>query len=98
MHGYRKCIRSSATKWKPILEEHSKRCENINSYISRFVQHKLKLCKFVGQIDHALHNIRATKTLDELKTESNVPVLRPHLRSLEKHATELFPLRVFFEG
>ncbi|KAH9782979.1 protein FAR1-RELATED SEQUENCE [Citrus sinensis] len=61
----------------------------------RFVQHKLKLYEFVRQIDRALCNLRATETSNEFKTEYNAPVLRTYLQSLEKHAAQLFPLKVF---
>ena len=49
------------------------------------------------QIDRALRNIRTTKTFDEFKTKYSTPVLRTHLQSLEKHAAQLFPLRVFLK-
>ncbi|KAH9698523.1 protein FAR1-RELATED SEQUENCE [Citrus sinensis] len=73
----------------------TQRCESMNAYLSRFVQHKLKLYEFVRQIDRALHNIRTTETSDEFKTKYSTPVLRTHLQSLEKHDAQLFPLRVF---
>ncbi|KAH9802306.1 protein FAR1-RELATED SEQUENCE [Citrus sinensis] len=73
----------------------TQRCESMNAYLSRFVQHKLKLYEFVRQIDRALRNIRTTETSDEFKTKYSTPVLRTHLQSLEKHAAQLFPLRVF---
>ncbi|KAH9648477.1 hypothetical protein KPL70_025597 [Citrus sinensis] len=38
---------------------------------------------------------RCEKTSDEFKTKYNTFVLRTHLQSLEKHAAQLFPLRVF---
>ncbi|KAH9752374.1 protein FAR1-RELATED SEQUENCE [Citrus sinensis] len=73
----------------------TQRCESMNAYLSRFVQHKLKLYEFVQQIDRALRNIRTTETSDEFKTKYSAPVLRTHLQSLEKHAAQLFSLRVF---
>ncbi|XP_024035543.1 protein FAR1-RELATED SEQUENCE 5-like [Citrus sinensis] len=37
------------------------------------------------------------ETSNEFKTKYNAPVLRMHLNSLEKHAAQLFPLRVFLK-
>ena len=55
----------------------------------------LKLYEFVLQIDRALCNIRTTEAEDEFKTKFRIPVLTTHLCSLEKHATYVFPIRVF---
>ena len=73
----------------------TQRSESMNAYLSRFVQHKLKLYEFVRQINCALRNIRTTETSDEFKTKYSTLVIRTHLQSLEKHAAQLFPLRVF---
>ncbi|XP_024042049.1 protein FAR1-RELATED SEQUENCE 5-like [Citrus clementina] len=60
-----------------------------------WVKQMLKLFEFVLQIDRALRNIRTTKVQDEFKTKFSTPVLTTHLRSLEKHATNVFPIRIF---
>ncbi|KAH9801186.1 protein FAR1-RELATED SEQUENCE [Citrus sinensis] len=70
-------------------------CESIHCYLNRFLQYRLKLYEFVLQIDRALRNIRTTEVQDEFKTKFSTPVLTTHLRSLEKHATNVFPISVF---
>ena len=72
----------------------TQQCESMNAYLSQFIQHKLKLYEFVRQIDRVLLNICATETSDEFKTKYSALVLRMHLNSLEKHAAQLFPLRL----
>ena len=67
----------------------------MHCYLNRFLQYRLKLYEFVLQIDHALRNIQTTEAEDELKTKLSTSMLTTHLRSLEKHATDVFSIRVF---
>ena len=73
----------------------TQRCESLNSYLSRFVQVKLKLYDFIRQIYRALYCIRHRKAKDNFDSNHTIPVLTTHLRSIEKHASEIYTKSVF---
>ncbi|KAH9703973.1 protein FAR1-RELATED SEQUENCE [Citrus sinensis] len=102
-HGWVKQMYAKRHKWVEACLKgtffagmrSTQRCESIHCYLNRFLQYKLKLYEFVLQIDRALHNIQTTKVQDEFKTKFSTPVLTTNLRTLEKHATNVFPIRIF---
>ncbi|XP_024039531.1 protein FAR1-RELATED SEQUENCE 5 [Citrus clementina] len=72
----------------------TQRCENLNSYLRRFVEQKLKLYDFIRQIHHAMYCIRHKEVQDEYETNHTALVLTTHLQSIEKHASEIYTRNV----
>ncbi|KAL7212173.1 hypothetical protein ACSBR2_014946 [Camellia fascicularis] len=69
--------------------------EGMNAYFNMFLEQKVRLYEFVAQYDRALARMCVNETETESKTENSFPVLTTPLRSLEKHATELFTRKIF---
>ncbi|KAL7252834.1 hypothetical protein ACSBR1_007399 [Camellia fascicularis] len=73
----------------------TQRVEGMNAYFNMFLEQKVRLYKFVAQHDRALARMRVNEAETESKTENSFPVLTTPLRSLEKHAAELFTRKIF---
>ncbi|XP_052296957.1 protein FAR1-RELATED SEQUENCE 5-like [Citrus sinensis] len=72
----------------------TQRCESLNSYLRRFVKHKLKLYDFIRKIHRAMYCIWHKEVQDEYETNHTAPVLTTHLQSIEKHASEIYTRNV----
>ncbi|KAL7164412.1 hypothetical protein ACSBR2_040344 [Camellia fascicularis] len=73
----------------------TQRVEGMNAYFNIFLNQKVRLYEFVAQYDRALARMRVNEAETESKTENSFPVLTTLLRSLEKHAAELFTRKIF---
>ncbi|KAL7265415.1 hypothetical protein ACSBR1_003232 [Camellia fascicularis] len=73
----------------------TQRVEGMNAYFNMFLEQKVRLYEFVAQYDRALARMRVNEAETESKTENSFPVLTTPLRSLEKHAAELFTRKSF---
>ncbi|KAL7263984.1 hypothetical protein ACSBR1_002022 [Camellia fascicularis] len=73
----------------------TQRVEGMNAYFNMFLEQKVRLYEFVAQYDRALARMRVNEAETESKTENSFPVLTTPLRSLEKHAAELFTRKIF---
>ncbi|XP_028083279.1 protein FAR1-RELATED SEQUENCE 5-like [Camellia sinensis] len=95
---YRKC-----DKWaEAYLRGHifvgmrsTQRVEGMNAYFNMFLEQKVGLYKFVAQYDRALARMRVNDLETKSKTENSFLALTTPLRSLEKHAAELFTRKIF---
>ncbi|XP_028068810.1 protein FAR1-RELATED SEQUENCE 5-like [Camellia sinensis] len=73
----------------------TQRVEGMNAYFNIFLNQKVRLYEFVAQYDRALAKMRVNEAETESKIENSFPVLTTPLRSLEKHAAELFTRKIF---
>ncbi|KAL7247007.1 hypothetical protein ACSBR2_002007 [Camellia fascicularis] len=73
----------------------TQRVEGMNAYFNMFLEQKVRLYEFVAQYDRALARMRVNEAETESKTKNSFPVLTTPLRSLEKHAAELFTRKMF---
>ncbi|KAL7244751.1 hypothetical protein ACSBR2_000169 [Camellia fascicularis] len=73
----------------------TQRVEGMNAYFNMFLEQKVRLYEFVAQYDRALARMRVNEAETESKTENSFSVSTTPLRSLEKHAAELFTRKIF---
>ncbi|KAH7569623.1 hypothetical protein JRO89_XS06G0217800 [Xanthoceras sorbifolium] len=66
----------------------TQRSESINAYMNRFLSCRLKLYKFIRQIDRAMARLCHTEAKDDFETLNERPVLVMHLPSYEKQAAK----------
>ncbi|KAL5831555.1 hypothetical protein ACOSQ4_016909 [Xanthoceras sorbifolium] len=76
--------------------KHTQRSESINAYLNRFLSCRLKLYKFMRQIDRTIVRLHHSKMKDDFDTLNEHPILVTHLELLEKrHAVELYTWGIF---
>ncbi|KAK0575563.1 hypothetical protein LWI29_002804 [Acer saccharum] len=72
----------------------TQRCESMNSYLNRFVHCRLKMYKFLKNIDRALDRIR--NTFNDYQCSTTTPVYGTHWLGLEKHVAQTYTRNVLF--
>ncbi|KAK3225513.1 hypothetical protein Dsin_005375 [Dipteronia sinensis] len=85
------------SSWLNFIEtfNSTQRCENMNSYLHRFLSYKFKIYEFIHQIDRALARIRNIEAQNAFDSKNGQPVLSTHLHLYEQHATKVFSRYIF---
>lgn len=71
-------------------------CEDMNAYMNKFLQRKLKLHEFIRQIDRALRHIRNNDLRHNFKTKHSTPMIATHLPSFD--TAEIYDQKLFYKA
>ncbi|KAL5743917.1 hypothetical protein ACOSQ2_027033 [Xanthoceras sorbifolium] len=91
----RKAIESEMPGSIHRLCSYTQRSESINAYLNLFLNFRLKLYKFMRQVNRSMTRLHHNEMKDDFKHLNEHPILVTHLVQLEKHATEVYARGIF---
>ncbi|KAL5812278.1 hypothetical protein ACOSQ3_027228 [Xanthoceras sorbifolium] len=82
-------------EWVKKMYAKHKQSESINAYLNLFLNFRLKLYKFMRQVNRSMTRLHHNEMKDDFKNLNEHPILVTHLVQLEKHATEVYARGIF---